>query len=181
MMVWLRKMSRDKRAAVAPLQGFVAGSLGNYAGMERKIHTLTIELPTASPRQGAAYFNQLKKDIHHDNGSGPFITMNTATRNRTKTVRRPPDRLPRSRCMPPAPLQVRFQLIMDHARDVILFVRCRDGKNHRCQSGRPQNLLATPAKELLALSIFDLRQVKASEQIVAQMEKADTLAKWPPL
>ena len=36
------------------------GSLGNYAGMEKKIHTLTLELPSSDPKKGAEYFNQFK-------------------------------------------------------------------------------------------------------------------------
>ena len=60
--VWLKKVSRDnglpfRRYKVYP------GSLGNYAGMERRIHTLTIELPSSLPQQGAKYFEQFKQTL----------------------------------------------------------------------------------------------------------------------
>jgi hypothetical protein len=37
------------------------GSLGNYAGMQRKIHTLTLELPSSDPKKGPEYFDQFKR------------------------------------------------------------------------------------------------------------------------
>jgi protein MpaA len=41
--------------------GFFPGSLGNYAGKERGIPTLTLELPTTDARQARNYFERLKK------------------------------------------------------------------------------------------------------------------------
>lgn len=38
--------------------GFFPGSLGNYAGQERGIPTLTLELPTADPRQADNYWRR---------------------------------------------------------------------------------------------------------------------------
>ncbi len=62
MVVWLKKMSRDNGM---PLRRYKVypGSLGNYAGVERKIHTMTLELPSSSPEQGAKYFEQFKKTL----------------------------------------------------------------------------------------------------------------------
>jgi protein MpaA len=60
--VWLKKLSKDnglpfRRYRVYP------GSLGNFAGVERKIHTLTIELPSSIPQHGKKYFDQFKKTL----------------------------------------------------------------------------------------------------------------------
>jgi murein peptide amidase A len=41
--------------------GFFPGSLGNYAGKERGIPTLTLELPTTNAGRAKGYFEQLKK------------------------------------------------------------------------------------------------------------------------
>lgn len=41
--------------------GFFPGSLGNYAGKERGIPTLTLELPTVDAKKAKSYFEQLKK------------------------------------------------------------------------------------------------------------------------
>jgi protein MpaA len=43
--------------------GFFPGSLGNYAGQELGIPTLTLELPTADSRKAEAYWNQFSKGI----------------------------------------------------------------------------------------------------------------------
>ena len=40
--------------------GFFPGSLGNYAGKERSIPTLTLELPTTDAAQAKTYFERLK-------------------------------------------------------------------------------------------------------------------------
>ncbi len=60
MMVWLKKMSKDSGLPLRRYKVF-PGSLGNYAGMERKIHTLTIELPSSAPNQGQISFDRLRK------------------------------------------------------------------------------------------------------------------------
>jgi protein MpaA len=41
--------------------GFFPGSLGNYAGKERGIPTLTLELPTVDAAKAKSYFERLKK------------------------------------------------------------------------------------------------------------------------
>ena len=41
--------------------GFFPGSLGNYAGKERGIPTLTLELPTTDSKKAKTYFEQLKQ------------------------------------------------------------------------------------------------------------------------
>lgn len=43
--------------------GFFPGSLGNYAGQELGIPTLTLELPTADPRKAEQYWKQFSKGI----------------------------------------------------------------------------------------------------------------------
>lgn len=43
--------------------GFFPGSLGNYAGQELGIPTLTLELPTADSRKAEAYWTQFSKGI----------------------------------------------------------------------------------------------------------------------
>ena len=40
------------------------GSLGNYAGYERSIPTLTLELPSSDPSKHKAYWNQFKKSFY---------------------------------------------------------------------------------------------------------------------
>jgi protein MpaA len=47
----------------ATSQGFFPGSLGNYAGQERGIPTLTLELPTADPKQADAYWHRFVKGM----------------------------------------------------------------------------------------------------------------------
>ena len=60
--VWLKKISKDNGLPFRRYKLY-PGSLGNYAGVERKIHTLTLELPSSSPQQGALYFDQFKKTL----------------------------------------------------------------------------------------------------------------------
>ena len=43
--------------------GYYPGSLGNYAGHERNIFTLTLELPSSTPGQGKHYFEQFQTSI----------------------------------------------------------------------------------------------------------------------
>lgn len=57
--IWLKKVSKENGLPFRRYQVF-PGSLGNYAGMERKIHTLTLELPSSLPQKGAEYFDQFK-------------------------------------------------------------------------------------------------------------------------
>jgi len=57
--IWMKKVSRENGLPFRRYQVF-SGSLGNYAGMERNIHTLTLELPSSVPQKGAEYFDQFK-------------------------------------------------------------------------------------------------------------------------
>ncbi len=43
--------------------GFFPGSLGNYAGQERGIPTITLELPTADPKRAADYWKGFEEGI----------------------------------------------------------------------------------------------------------------------
>lgn len=56
---WMEKISRE---ANHPLRkfGYFPGSLGNYAGHERNIFTLTLELPTSDPKRGSEYFHKFQ-------------------------------------------------------------------------------------------------------------------------
>lgn len=44
--------------------GYFPGSLGNYAGVERGIPTVTLELPSANPALAAKYWKKFKPGIH---------------------------------------------------------------------------------------------------------------------
>ena len=57
--IWLKKVSKKNGLPFRRYQVF-PGSLGNYAGMERRIHMLTLELPSSEPRKGTEYFDQFK-------------------------------------------------------------------------------------------------------------------------
>jgi protein MpaA len=56
---WIEKISKE---ANHPLKkfGYYPGSLGNYAGHERNIFTLTLELPTSDPKLGSEYFRKFQ-------------------------------------------------------------------------------------------------------------------------
>jgi murein peptide amidase A len=43
--------------------GYYPGSLGNYAGHERNIFTLTLELPSSDPKRGLQYFQKFQPSI----------------------------------------------------------------------------------------------------------------------
>ena len=43
--------------------GYYPGSLGNYAGHERNIFTITLELPSSDPKQGREYFQKFQPSI----------------------------------------------------------------------------------------------------------------------
>lgn len=43
--------------------GYFPGSLGNYAGHERNIFTLTLEMPTSDPKRGLEYFQKFQPSI----------------------------------------------------------------------------------------------------------------------
>jgi protein MpaA len=44
--------------------GYFPGSLGNYAGVERGIPTVTLELPSANPKLADAYWKKFQPGIH---------------------------------------------------------------------------------------------------------------------
>jgi protein MpaA len=60
LVIWLKKVSKENGLPFRRYQVF-PGSLGNYAGMERRIHTLTLELPSSEPLKGPEYFDQFKR------------------------------------------------------------------------------------------------------------------------
>jgi murein peptide amidase A len=60
LVIWLKKVSKENGLPFRRYQVF-PGSLGNYAGMEKRIHTLTLELPSSEPSKGPAYFDQFKR------------------------------------------------------------------------------------------------------------------------
>ncbi|MCX5908871.1 MAG: M14 family zinc carboxypeptidase [Deltaproteobacteria bacterium] len=59
---WLKKSSRENNFPLRRYRVF-PGSLGNYAGVERKISTLTLELPSSIPQNGPAYFDQFRNTL----------------------------------------------------------------------------------------------------------------------
>jgi len=52
----------QKRLKAVP-GGFFPGSLGNYAGQERGIPTLTLELPSATPSSAEGYWNKFREGM----------------------------------------------------------------------------------------------------------------------
>jgi len=56
---WLDRISRETNHPLKKY-GYFPGSLGNYAGHERNIFTLTLELPSSNPRMGTQYFQKFQ-------------------------------------------------------------------------------------------------------------------------
>ena len=56
---WVERISQETGHPLKRF-GFFPGSLGNYAGQERDIFTLTLELPTSDPAKGSEYFRQFQ-------------------------------------------------------------------------------------------------------------------------
>lgn len=56
---WLDIISRETNHPLKKY-GFFPGSLGNYAGHERNIFTLTLELPSSDPHMGTAFFQKFQ-------------------------------------------------------------------------------------------------------------------------
>jgi protein MpaA len=56
---WMEKICKE---ADHPLKkfGYYPGSLGNYAGHERSIFTLTLELSSSDPKKGLEYFSKFQ-------------------------------------------------------------------------------------------------------------------------
>lgn len=56
---WMEKISRESKHPLKKY-GYYPGSLGNYAGHERNIFTLTLELPTSDPKRSDEYFRKFQ-------------------------------------------------------------------------------------------------------------------------
>lgn len=56
---WIEKISREANYQSKKF-GYYPGSLGNYAGHERNIFTLTLELPTSDPKKSREYFQKFQ-------------------------------------------------------------------------------------------------------------------------
>ncbi|HQI71715.1 MAG TPA: M14 family murein peptide amidase A [Smithella sp.] len=59
---WMEKICRETRHPLKKF-GYFPGSLGNYAGHEQNIFTLTLELPSSDPRYGYHYFQKFQSSI----------------------------------------------------------------------------------------------------------------------
>jgi protein MpaA len=59
---WLERISRDTNHPLKKY-GYFPGSLGNYAGHERDIFTLTLELPSSDVGKGNEYFRKFQTPI----------------------------------------------------------------------------------------------------------------------
>ena len=59
---WMEQICKETNHPLKKF-GYYPGSLGNYAGHERNIFTLTLELPSSDPRSGSAYFQKFQQSI----------------------------------------------------------------------------------------------------------------------
>lgn len=59
---WVETVSKETQHPLKKF-GYFPGSLGNYAGHERNIFTLTLELPSSAPDKGMEYFNKFQPAI----------------------------------------------------------------------------------------------------------------------
>lgn len=59
---WLEKISKESNHPLRKF-GFFPGSLGNYAGHERNIFTLTLELPSSKGNKAKEYFDKFQTSI----------------------------------------------------------------------------------------------------------------------
>jgi protein MpaA len=59
---WLEKISKETYYPLKKI-GFYPGSLGNYAGFERNIFTLTLELSSSESRKGDEFYNKFSLAI----------------------------------------------------------------------------------------------------------------------
>ena len=59
---WLDAISKESEYPLKKF-GFFPGSLGNYAGHERNIFTLTLELPSSEPQKGSEYYRKFQPAI----------------------------------------------------------------------------------------------------------------------
>jgi protein MpaA len=59
---WMEQICKETNHPLKKF-GYFPGSLGNYAGHERNIFTLTLELPSSDPRKGSEYFQKFQPSI----------------------------------------------------------------------------------------------------------------------
>jgi protein MpaA len=59
---WIETVSKETKHPLKKF-GYFPGSLGNYAGHERNIFTLTLELPSSEPNKGVEFFNKFQPAI----------------------------------------------------------------------------------------------------------------------
>ncbi len=61
---YIQECIRLRNRLRAKSTGFFPGSLGNYSGQEMGIPTITLELPSANPRQAASFWKKFQPGIH---------------------------------------------------------------------------------------------------------------------
>lgn len=59
---WMEQMCRETHHPLKKF-GYYPGSLGNYAGHERNIFTLTLELPSSNPEPSHDYFQKFQPSL----------------------------------------------------------------------------------------------------------------------
>jgi protein MpaA len=59
---WLERISRETNHPMKRL-GMYPGSLGSYAGVEKNIFVVTLELPSSDPRMGEPYYSKFKSAL----------------------------------------------------------------------------------------------------------------------
>jgi protein MpaA len=59
---WMEQLCKEINHPLKKF-GYYPGSLGNYAGHERNIFTLTLELPSSDPGQGNRYFDKFQPSL----------------------------------------------------------------------------------------------------------------------
>jgi protein MpaA len=59
---WMEQICKETNHPLKKF-GYFPGSLGNYAGHERNIFTLTLELPSSDPKLGNEYFQKFQPSI----------------------------------------------------------------------------------------------------------------------
>jgi protein MpaA len=59
---WMEQICKETNHPLKKF-GYYPGSLGNYAGHERNIFTLTLELPSSDPKHGSEYFQKFQPSL----------------------------------------------------------------------------------------------------------------------
>lgn len=59
---WMEQICKETNHPLKKF-GYYPGSLGNYAGHEQNIFTLTLELPSSDPKHGSEYFQKFQQSI----------------------------------------------------------------------------------------------------------------------